>query len=226
LILYNLNIIEIPPGKKIPSGSVTIPFPAPMEEPKKIIRCRYLGQINVSKPSGMDVLNEAIGKIYTNAYEQYKKEKRLKKTAAKKKYMKMQKKSNIKDEDYFEVDDDDDDDDTISFDNLLDLNTEKNLGNDVYVTISPSNVAVRKVNDTTSNESGSENECESYSENLFECRIRYLSFIGIANDVRMCGFIMHSADNTFKCHAFLCENTSGPLCKTIEAACKVIFNKN
>jgi hypothetical protein len=204
-----------------------------MEEPKKTIRCRYLGQINVNKPSGMDVLNEAIGKIYTNAFDQYKKEKRQKKKAAKKKYMKMQKKNNIKEEDYLELDnnnsnnngddDDDDDDDTISFDNLLDLNTEKNLGSDVYVTISPSNVAVKKVNETAnSGGSSSENECESFSEDLFECRIRYLSFMGIANDVRMCGFIMHSADSTFKCHAFLCENTSGPLCKTIEAACKVI----
>lgn len=35
-------------------------FPTPMEEPRKIIRATYLGSIEVSKASGMDVLNDAI----------------------------------------------------------------------------------------------------------------------------------------------------------------------
>lgn len=35
-------------------------FPTPMEEPRKVIRATYLGSIEVSKASGMDVLNEAI----------------------------------------------------------------------------------------------------------------------------------------------------------------------
>lgn len=36
------------------------PFPTPMEEPRKVIRATYLGSIEVSKASGMDVLNDAI----------------------------------------------------------------------------------------------------------------------------------------------------------------------
>lgn len=32
---------------------------------------------------------------------------------------------------------------------------------------------------------------------------------------------MHTAEDKFVCHAFLCEPSSGALCKTIEAACKV-----
>lgn len=32
---------------------------------------------------------------------------------------------------------------------------------------------------------------------------------------------MHTAQDKFVCHIFLCEPSSGALCKTIEAACKV-----
>lgn len=35
-------------------------FPTPMEEPRKVIRATYLGSMEVSKASGMDVLNDAI----------------------------------------------------------------------------------------------------------------------------------------------------------------------
>ena len=56
---------------------------------------------------------------------------------------------------------------------------------------------------------------------LCECRVRYLSFLGIGRDVRHCGFIMHTPDDKFIAHVFYCEPSSGALCKTIEAACKV-----
>jgi len=36
---------------------------------------------------------------------------------------------------------------------------------------------------------------------------------------------MHTALNTFVCHVFHCEATAGPLCKTIEAACKLRYQK-
>lgn len=32
---------------------------------------------------------------------------------------------------------------------------------------------------------------------------------------------MHTAQDTFMSHVFYCEPSSGALCKTIEAACKV-----
>lgn len=38
---------------------------------------------------------------------------------------------------------------------------------------------------------------------------------------RLCGFIVHTAQNTFVCHVLFSEPTCGPLCKTIEAACTV-----
>lgn len=56
---------------------------------------------------------------------------------------------------------------------------------------------------------------------IVECRVRYLSFLGIGRDVRRCAFIVHTAQDLFVAHAFHAEPSSGALCKTIEAACKV-----
>merc|ERR1719153_29111 len=36
---------------------------------------------------------------------------------------------------------------------------------------------------------------------------------------------LHTAQDTFICHVFHCEPTAGPLCKTIEAACKLRYQK-
>jgi len=58
-----------------------------------------------------------------------------------------------------------------------------------------------------------------------ECRVRFLSFLGIGSNVQQAAFIMHTAQNTFMCHVFHCEPTAGPLCKTIEAACKLRYQK-
>jgi amyloid beta (A4) precursor protein-binding family B protein 2 (Fe65-like) len=56
---------------------------------------------------------------------------------------------------------------------------------------------------------------------MAECRVRYLSFLGIGRNVKQCGFIMHTAQDLFIAHVFHCEPSSGALCKTVEAACKV-----
>lgn len=56
---------------------------------------------------------------------------------------------------------------------------------------------------------------------IAECRVRFLSFLGIGRDVKHCAFIMHTAQDQFIAHVFFCEPSTGALCKTIEAACKV-----
>lgn len=64
-------------------------------------------------------------------------------------------------------------------------------------------------------------------QTVVEARVRYLSFLGIGKNVKNCAFIIHTAQDKFICHAFRCEPSSGALCKTIEAACKVsktLFN--
>ncbi len=58
-----------------------------------------------------------------------------------------------------------------------------------------------------------------------DCRVRFLSFLGIGEDSRQAAFIMHTAQDTFVAHAFHCEPSAGPLCKTIEAACKLRYQK-
>ena len=56
---------------------------------------------------------------------------------------------------------------------------------------------------------------------LAECRVRFLSFLGIGINVETCAFIMHTAHDTFMAYVFYCQPSSGALCKTVEAACKV-----
>ncbi|VEN63171.1 unnamed protein product [Callosobruchus maculatus] len=60
---------------------------------------------------------------------------------------------------------------------------------------------------------------------LAECRVRYLSFLGIGKVIKHCAFIVHTAQDTFMSHVFYCEPSSGALCKTIEAACKLRYQK-
>lgn len=38
-------------------------FPTPMEEPRKVLKAKYVGSLQVSRPSGMDVLNDAIDQM-------------------------------------------------------------------------------------------------------------------------------------------------------------------
>ncbi|XP_065158070.1 protein Fe65 homolog [Atheta coriaria] len=60
---------------------------------------------------------------------------------------------------------------------------------------------------------------------ITECRVRYLSFLGIGRNVKQCAFVMHTAQDTFVAHVFHCEPSSGALCKTVEAACKLRYQK-
>ncbi|KAK8774801.1 hypothetical protein V5799_010665 [Amblyomma americanum] len=60
---------------------------------------------------------------------------------------------------------------------------------------------------------------------LAECRVRFLSFLGIGKEVTNCGFIMHTAQDQFEAHVLHCEPSAGALCKTIEAACKLRYQK-
>lgn len=53
--------VEVDDDSKVLSCCSTAQsFPTPMEEPKKILRAQYLGSMQVSRPGGMDILNEAI----------------------------------------------------------------------------------------------------------------------------------------------------------------------
>lgn len=88
----------------------------------------------------------------------------------------------------------------------------------VQVAVAPSTVTV--LLDSPTRRDGAEER-----EVLAECRVRFLSFLGIGKQVTSCGFIMHTAQDGFVAHVFHCEPSAGALCKTIEAACKLRYQK-
>ncbi|XP_015593076.1 amyloid-beta A4 precursor protein-binding family B member 2 isoform X2 [Cephus cinctus] len=133
---------------------VTQSFPTPMEEPKKVLRAQYLGSMQVSQATGMEVLNDAIDHMVTN--------------------------------------------------------TPINQWRNVNVAVAPSMISILTPSD---------------DKLITECRVRYLSFLGIGRNVKQCAFIMHTAQDLFIAHIFNCEPSSGALCKTIEAACKLRYQK-
>ena len=62
---------------------------------------------------------------------------------------------------------------------------------------------------------------ENLYTHLTSFPLRFLSFLGIGENVSNCAFIMHTAQDTFVAHVLQAEPNAGPLCKTIEAACKL-----
>ncbi|XP_055631903.1 protein Fe65 homolog isoform X2 [Toxorhynchites rutilus septentrionalis] len=130
-------------------------FPTPMEEPKKVLKAQYIGSLEVSQPTGMEMLNDAIDK-------------------------------------------------------MLSCTPIENWDN-VNVSVAPSMISI--------------NTSDPEARLLCECRVRYLSFLGIGKNVKNCAFVMHTAQDKFVAHVFHCEPTSGALCKTVEAACKLRYQK-
>jgi len=64
-------------------------------------------------------------------------------------------------------------------------------------------------------------DLQDEGDQVVECRVRYLSFLGIGQNIRQCAFIMHTTQDLFIAHVFECDPSAATLCKTIEAACKV-----
>ncbi|OCT96316.1 hypothetical protein XELAEV_18013992mg [Xenopus laevis] len=62
-------------------------------------------------------------------------------------------------------------------------------------------------------------------EPLSECRVRFLSFMGVGKDVRTFAFIMAEAPGLFMCHMFWCEPNAAPLSEAVQAACMLRYQK-
>ncbi|XP_068035445.1 amyloid beta precursor protein binding family B member 1 isoform X3 [Anomalospiza imberbis] len=60
---------------------------------------------------------------------------------------------------------------------------------------------------------------------LCECRVRFLSFMGVGRDVRAFAFIMASAPGTFRCHMVWCEPNAAGLSEALQAACVLRYQK-
>ncbi|CAI4232121.1 unnamed protein product [Auanema sp. JU1783] len=123
------------------------------DEPKKVIRCHFLGVTQVPKATGIEILNEAVDRLVSQ------------------------------------------------------VRPERWILSDVA--IAPSTISINEVN-------GSQ---------IAQCRVRYLSFLGIGRDIKHCAFIMHTSSENYMCYVFHVEPSAASMAKTIEAACKLRYQK-
>ncbi|XP_041640566.1 amyloid-beta A4 precursor protein-binding family B member 2 isoform X4 [Cheilinus undulatus] len=62
-------------------------------------------------------------------------------------------------------------------------------------------------------------------EVLVECRVRFLSFMGVGRDVHTFAFIMDAGGHRFDCHVFWCEPNAGCVSEAVQAACMLRYQK-
>ncbi|XP_077380738.1 amyloid beta precursor protein binding family B member 2 isoform X2 [Festucalex cinctus] len=62
-------------------------------------------------------------------------------------------------------------------------------------------------------------------EVLVECRVRFLSFMGVGHDVRTFAFIMDAGGHRYDCHVFWCEPNAGSVSEAVQAACMLRYQK-
>ncbi|XP_061107658.1 amyloid beta precursor protein binding family B member 2-like isoform X3 [Conger conger] len=62
-------------------------------------------------------------------------------------------------------------------------------------------------------------------EVLMECRVRFLSFMGVGRDVHTFAFVMDSGNQHFECHVFWCEPNAGSVSEAVQAACMLRYQK-
>ncbi|XP_078255607.1 amyloid beta precursor protein binding family B member 2-like isoform X2 [Rhinoraja longicauda] len=62
-------------------------------------------------------------------------------------------------------------------------------------------------------------------EVLLECRVRFLSFIGVGKDIHTFAFIMDAGNQRFECHVFWCEPNAGNVSEAVQAACMLRYQK-
>ncbi|KAF3693884.1 Amyloid-beta A4 precursor protein-binding family B member 2 Protein Fe65-like 1 [Channa argus] len=66
---------------------------------------------------------------------------------------------------------------------------------------------------------------EEEDEVLVECRVRFLSFMGVGRDVHTFAFIMDTGSQHFQCHVFWCEPNAGSVSEAVQAACVLRYQK-
>uniref|UniRef100_A0A4W6BWQ5 Amyloid beta protein binding family B member 2 n=1 Tax=Lates calcarifer TaxID=8187 RepID=A0A4W6BWQ5_LATCA len=66
---------------------------------------------------------------------------------------------------------------------------------------------------------------EKDEEVLVECRVRFLSFMGVGRDVHTFAFIMDTGNQHFQCHVFWCDPNAGCVSEAVQAACVLRYQK-
>ncbi|KAM5180436.1 LOW QUALITY PROTEIN: amyloid beta precursor protein binding family B member 1 [Mantella aurantiaca] len=62
-------------------------------------------------------------------------------------------------------------------------------------------------------------------ETLSECRVRFLSFMGVGRDIHTFAFIMAEVPGIFVCHMFWCDPNAAHLSEAVQAACMLRYQK-
>ncbi|MEE6462168.1 hypothetical protein FKM82_001515 [Ascaphus truei] len=141
-----------------PHVSLDVPlqveFPTPKTELVQKFHVLYLGMLSVSRPIGMDVVNEAIESLTTSS--------------------------------------------------------NKEDWTPVILNVADATVTVIKEDD---------------EEVLMECRVRFLSFMGVGKDVHTFAFIMDTGNQHFETHVFWCEPNAGSVSEAVQAACMLRYQK-
>ncbi|KAM9792087.1 amyloid beta precursor protein binding family B member 2-like [Neosynchiropus ocellatus] len=66
---------------------------------------------------------------------------------------------------------------------------------------------------------------QAEEEVLVECRVRFLSFMGVGHDAHTFAFIMDAGSHRFDCHVFWCEPNAGSVSEAVQAACMLRYQK-
>ncbi|XP_056139256.1 amyloid beta precursor protein binding family B member 1 [Lampris incognitus] len=129
-------------------------FPAPKNELFQRFHVYYLGNVSVSKPVGMDMVNEAVEKAMNGK--------------------------------------------------------DKQDWTPVSVNVAPATLTILS---------------RQTEEVLSECRVRFLSFMGVGKDVHTFAFVMAEGPRDFICHMFWCEPNAASLSEAVQAACMLRYQK-
>ncbi|XP_069058018.1 amyloid beta precursor protein binding family B member 2 isoform X5 [Pleurodeles waltl] len=68
-------------------------------------------------------------------------------------------------------------------------------------------------------------KAKNEEEILLECRVRFLSFMGVGKDIHTFAFIMDTGNQHFECHVFWCEPNAGNVSEAVQAACMLRYQK-
>ncbi|XP_035481758.2 amyloid-beta A4 precursor protein-binding family B member 3 isoform X3 [Scophthalmus maximus] len=66
---------------------------------------------------------------------------------------------------------------------------------------------------------------EEGEEPLWECQVRFLTFLGVGHDSHTFAVIVDGGTQRFECHVFWCEPDAGFLSEAVQAACMVQYQK-
>ncbi|KAJ8405759.1 hypothetical protein AAFF_G00311960 [Aldrovandia affinis] len=66
---------------------------------------------------------------------------------------------------------------------------------------------------------------EDGEDPIWECEVRYLTFLGVGHDTHTFAVIVDGGVQRFECHVFWCEPDAGIISEAVQAACMVQYQK-